>query len=117
MVIELTDVRPLPDELRITGRRAHPAVLCVNGFLELATAPLLRAAIRALPAGAAVRLDAAGLEFVDCAGLGVLVEASRELRQDGGRLEIERASPALRRVCGLVGCDEILHLDQPCTAA
>lgn len=117
MVVEVTDVRQLSDELRITGRRAQPAVLCLHGVLDLATAPLLRAAIRALPAGTAVRLDAAGLEFVDCAGLGVLVEAGRELRQSGGSLEIERVSHALRHVSRLTGCDEILHLDHSRTVA
>ena len=53
-------------------------------------------------------LDLTGIEFMDCSGIRVLVEADRRSRRDGGRLSLRRGVGQVDRVIRLTGVDEIL---------
>ena len=53
-------------------------------------------------------VDAAGISFVDCAGLGSLVDAARAVRGTGARFEMARMSPALVRLARLTGTEAAL---------
>lgn len=90
--------------------RGDASVVKLEGELELGTRELLQSAIGAGPATGDLRLDAAGLSFVDCSGLGALVELARSVRASGRHFEITRASRALARLCQLTDQTELLGL-------
>lgn len=78
------------------------------GDVDLSTAPVLRRALSATIDGGhpLVVLDLAGVPFLDCVGIGVLVASMKRARAAGGDLVL--ASPArlavhLLQVLGLVG--------------
>ena len=65
------------------------AVIAVRGELDIATAPELRAALmQAIEQHPGARLiaDLEGLEFIDSAGLGILVGGRKRARTTGGDL-------------------------------
>lgn len=64
--------------------RLHECVLAVAGELDLATAPRLDRVLRWLQAGGRpLFLDLRDVEFVDCGGWNVIVEAMRRQQQRG----------------------------------
>ncbi len=101
--------RIAPASARFDVRRVdHPlgVVLILGGDLDLATAPLLRERLgRAICSGAPVVIDLAEVGFIDSSGLGVLVQADRQLRAFGGQLVLSGGSRAVRRVFELAGVD------------
>jgi anti-anti-sigma factor len=74
--------------------------LTVTGELDLATAPTLRDRLRQSRANRRdVRLDLSKLEFVDCAGINVPIQAVNDARTNGVRLDLEGdLAPQVRRV-------------------
>lgn len=52
-----------------------------------------------------VRLDMAGLTFVDSTGLHTLVEQDEVFQRHGGRLVVERPAGSVRRVLQVAGLD------------
>jgi anti-sigma B factor antagonist len=84
-----------------------------RGALDLATAEPLEAELRRVEAtdAGAIRLDLTGIEFMDCSGIRVLVEADRRSRRNGGRLRLTRGVGQVERVIRLTGVDAILPFD------
>ena len=84
-----------------------------RGALDLATAEPLEAELKRVEAtdAEAIVLDLTGIEFMDCSGIRVLVEADRRSRRDGGRLRLTRGVGQVDRVIRLTGVDAILPLD------
>lgn len=79
------------------------AVVVLTGELDLSTAGALRRRLLdVLGMTPVVAVDASGLDFVDLAGLDVLLDLDTRLRADGGALVVRRASPPLRRLLGLL---------------
>jgi anti-anti-sigma factor len=92
-----------------TSERDGLAMVAVRGDLDCATAPRLRAALEDLDAvGRIVRIDLSGTDFMDCAGVGVLVVSHRRLRHLGGELVLESPSGPVRRVLELTGLLDVL---------
>lgn len=89
------------------GIDGDTATLAVTGELDLAGAPYLSHQLQAvIERGAAVvRVDLAGLEFIDSQGVGVLVRAYRDL---GDRLQITGATRSVRRVFDVTGLTHLL---------
>jgi anti-anti-sigma factor len=86
---------------------ADRIVVCVDGDLDMATAPLLRDAL-ADAAGrrsGAVVVDLAGCPFLDSSGLAALVEANNRARTDGGRFALRSPNERIQRLL------EVTHLD------
>jgi anti-anti-sigma factor len=81
--------------------------LKLAGELDIATAPLLQAALDEAGTADAERIlvDIAGVPFIDSSGLKVLLRASA-----CGRLVIARAGPQARRLFALSGTAERLAL-------
>ena len=52
-----------------------------------------------------VRVDLAAVRWIDSAGLGVLAEFQRQLRERGRGLVLVRAAPELRNALAVVGLD------------
>ena len=78
--------------------------LFVAGELDISTAPTLRERIRqAREAGAHLRIDLSGLEFIDSGGVHVLLDAIRDPRADDWQVKIEpRPNGQARRYLDLL---------------
>jgi anti-sigma B factor antagonist len=89
-------------EWKVTaGQRA----LWVSGELDLASAPLLEAALEGeIEQGTDVTFDLVELGFIDAAGLGVLVGVRRTVGSRG-RVLLRHPGRVVRRVLSLTGLD------------
>ncbi len=79
------------------------ATVTVLGDLDCATAPRLRATLEGMAAGQSVLVDLSGTDFMDCAGVGVLVSSQRRLRHLGGDLVVGSPSSAVLKVLDITG--------------
>lgn len=74
----------------------------VRGELDLHTGASLWAScqgpVEALPPGAVLVIDLSALEFIDAAGLGVLVRLGNRLGSTGKSLQVKAGCPSIRRV-------------------
>lgn len=85
-------------------------VQTVTGDLDgLGAARLRMALAEALLAGERhLLIDLAGVAFIDSIGIGVLVGAAKRATDQGGRLRLAAASPAVERLLGITGLDHVL---------
>jgi anti-sigma B factor antagonist len=83
-------------------------VVTLVGELDAESAPAVFEDLRALvtPSGT-LKLDLAGLEFLDSTGLGVLIRTLNEVRASGGRFLVVNPSP---RVLRLIATSHLLDL-------
>lgn len=94
------------------SRLDEVTTVILDGIVDLATAPELRAALLPLVvAGESVVLDLAGVTFVDSTGLGVLVAAHRRAKAAGSRFVFSRPSDNLRVVLRLTHLDAIFEVE------
>jgi anti-sigma B factor antagonist len=91
-------------ELSVSGRGGH-AVVALCGELDLADAPVVASHLIAAVAafGPSIIVDLAGLEFIDCCGLGVLVRVQKWTRESGGDMYLAGPRPRVRRVLEMAG--------------
>jgi anti-sigma B factor antagonist len=86
------------------------AAMELRGELDVCTAPLLREAARLLlarsPRTAIISL--AGLDFIDAAGIGTLLQLKKELDERGGRLVLANPQRRVARAFELVGLGGLL---------
>jgi anti-anti-sigma factor len=102
-------------------RGVDPAVVRVQGELDLSTAPdLVDALDAAAPPSAAVVVELGAVEFLDSSAIGALLRAGRARTAAGGRLLIGSRSAAVARVLEVTGLDESSEafelLPQPATS-
>jgi anti-sigma B factor antagonist len=98
-----------PDALVVAVEADGDAlVLRAAGELDVATTPELRAAIdRAVAGGCAeLRLDLAGIEFIDSTGISALL-AAREQMQGRGAVRLVGTSTAVDRALDLTGLADL----------
>lgn len=55
-----------------------------------------------------VRVDAAGLQFIDSSGINALLQLREQLAARGGRLTVTGATPTVRRVLEITGLLDVL---------
>jgi anti-anti-sigma factor len=91
-------------ELGVSGHGGY-AVVTLCGELDLADAPVVASHLMAAVAafGPSVIVDLAGLEFIDCCGLGVLVRVQKWTRNGGGDMYLVAPRVRVRRVLEAVG--------------
>jgi anti-sigma B factor antagonist len=110
--VVIVKVRCPPFEVRLVeqGSAGCPAVVCVSGEVDYATAPEMQGVLlHLLHSGTThVVVDMAPVSFIDCFGLGVLVGVANAARAVGGGLALRSPSRQLRRVRDLVGLEELL---------
>jgi anti-anti-sigma factor len=88
------------------------AELTLRGELDLASAPQLGAALRRLAQpGRTVRVDLAGLVFMDSTGMRSILEANRDAQRDGWTLVLGRASETVQRVFAMSGVEKMLPFE------
>ncbi len=86
--------------------------LVLTGELDIATAPLLDAALSAAEATGATRIlvDMAGVPFIDSSGLSSILRAVERSTADGNRLSIVSPAPQAKRLFDLSGARTRLPL-------
>ncbi|MGN6282548.1 STAS domain-containing protein [Frateuria sp.] len=89
--------------------RGTPGTLGVSGVLSFDTAAAALEAIgRALADGAVVRLDLAGVERSDSAGLACVLAAQAEARQRGRSLTVENMPEGMRALAQVCEVDDLV---------
>ena len=105
-------VHASPDLAVDVSRLADVTTVILDGTVDLATAPELRAALLPLVvAGQTVVLDLAGVTFVDSTGLGVLVAAHRRAKAAGSRFLFSRPTENLRAVLRITRLDAVFQVE------
>jgi len=96
------DVRTAPDRV----------VLSLHGELDLLGAPLLQQRIEQTDLGERpiLVLDLGDLQFVDSAGLRVILAAHEGARQRGQEFALTRGSEQVQRLLSIAGVDERLRI-------
>ena len=96
------------ERLTVDVQDGDPPTIALVGEVDPHTAPQLEEALGQLIDGGAttVRIDAAGLEFIDSSGLRVLVDAHRRLGAEASVLVLAQVSPTFRRLLEVTGLDE-----------
>ncbi|MGW3044206.1 STAS domain-containing protein [Kitasatospora sp. NPDC001159] len=90
----------------------EPFVVRANGEIDLDTAPSLRRALAAaLESHREVVLDLSEVTFMDCAGLGALVQARNQADRRGARLVLRGASRCVVRLLKLTGLHRRLTVE------
>ena len=85
--------------------------LTLQGALTLYTAGQLKAAVAAARSpGSRVCMNMSGVDFVDSSGLGVLARLSRELAQDGGRLELANVRDQFATLLKFTGLESLFRV-------
>ena len=99
-------------------RRDGTTVLRVDGEIDLLTVDQLGAALDQALAGARRTLvvDVRGVTFVDCAGIGLLVDARWQADRRGVELRVA-ASRTVARTVALLDLTDLLGLDEQGRAA
>ena len=96
------------------SKRGGTTVVAVAGELDIASAPMLKDAIKRARQDDADDLvvDLRDLEFMDVSGLRVLIRAHQHAEEAGGRLRLANVRESVRRLLTLTGTNEILSIGE-----
>ena len=95
--------------LQLTHNRTGPVVL-LSGELDVAAAPHLRACLLER-ADQYVTLDFSDVTFVDSTAIGILLAATKRMREAGGALVLHGVQPRQLRVLRITGVVDFLMFD------
>jgi anti-anti-sigma factor len=105
------DPAVLTDPRLTTRHHADHSMVTLRGEFDVASrdrlTEQLREAMHASPAGT-VLVDLAGVEFMDCTALGVLVPAHRRATRHGLRMVLVRPAGAVRRLLAITRIDRTI---------
>ena len=89
------------------------ALVRIEGEVEFATAPRLRATLLDLAQESAspVVLDLAEVSFLDSAGISLLIQAKKRLSAAGSDLVLRAPQPNIRRVLEISGVTELFRIE------
>jgi anti-sigma B factor antagonist len=89
------------------------ALIQVGGEVDLATCPQLQAVVVELVDRGFHQLivDLEQVSFLDCAGIGVLVDARQRVQAHDGSLRLVRPRPLVWRVLALTGMTTVFPID------
>jgi anti-anti-sigma factor len=98
-------------------RRDGTNVIAIRGEIDLATAEALSRRLKTLaePAPQKIALDLSQVTFIDCAGFRAVATLIRQVRETGGSVHVGALSPAVMRVCELIGWPDA-GISQRCEA-
>ncbi|MGQ0841082.1 STAS domain-containing protein [Actinokineospora sp.] len=99
--------------MEINSEGTDPVVMSIAGEVDLATAPRLEQALGealATPGATGVTLDLSRVEFMDSAGLRVLVAALRQAEDTGRTLTLYEPHDRVRRIIEITGLSEVFGL-------
>jgi anti-anti-sigma factor len=94
-------------------RDGDAAIVRIEGEVEFATAPRLRATLLDLAQEGAspVVLDLAEVTFVDSAGISLLIQAKKRLASSSSDLVLRAPQASVRRVLEISGVTELFRID------
>ena len=99
------------------GSRLHlvttDGCLSIAGEIDAHTCPDLAAALEPLPGSGDVRIDMAGVQFIDSSGLRVLIGAHQRAATAKRKLLIGRPSKSVLRIIEISGLSDHLHIVNP----
>jgi anti-anti-sigma factor len=98
-------------ELSVAGHDDH-AIVALYGELDLADAPAVASHLIAAAAacGPSIIVDLAGLDFIDCCGMGVLVRVLKRIRESGGDMYLAAPQQRIRRVLSVTGLIDVFSV-------
>lgn len=97
-------------ELSVADHRGH-AVVALCGELDLADAPAVASQLmRAAAVGGPIIVDLAGLTFIDCCGLRILVRVRQWTRDRGGDLSLAAPQHRVREVLRVTGLTDVFSV-------
>ena len=98
-------------DLSVAVCSGSPLVVEIRGEIDIQSAPELRDELLRVirRCGPELALDLAGVTFMDCAGLNVLL-ATRRRAQLEGSVRVIRASPRVLRMISLLGLERTFAL-------
>ena len=107
---------PEPRDLEVTiVREDGIATVTVRGEIDLATSTRLNReldiALDRQPPPARLRIDLAGVAFMDTTGVAVLLKARRRALEVGARFSVSSASPTIERLLEITGLALLLADD------
>jgi anti-anti-sigma factor len=108
----------MDDELSIRiSHEGSTATVTAAGEIDLSTVGDLRAAVTEATGDGIdrLRLDLAGIEFIDSTGLGGLLELRSTLRARNVTLEIDAGEGPVRQAMEITGLSELLARGGPMT--
>ena len=93
--------------LRIAVQPGTPVIIEVRGEIDLQSAPGLRDELLRVirRCGPQLVLDLAGVTFMDCAGVSVLLATRRRAQLEDGSVTVTEASSRVRRMITLLGLE------------
>ena len=105
--------RTEPADLRAAVGPGPAVVVEICGEIDIQSAPELRdELLRVIRRyGPRLALDLAGVRFMDCAGLNVLLATRRRARLEEGSVRVIRASPQVLRMISLAGLETEFALE------
>lgn len=112
---QLPDPAQRPPAMLVAETEAEDgsAEIALKGELDLASAPVLAAALRKIARPArTVRIDLGGLVFMDSTGMRSILEASRDAKRDGWTLRLGRAPEPVQRVFTMSGVERMLPFEE-----
>jgi anti-sigma B factor antagonist len=113
MSSSVEEVRDGDERLTVDVQDGQPPTVALTGEVDPFTAPQLEDVLGSLIDGGAgaIRIDAAGLAFIDSSGLRVLVDAHRRLGAEPSVLVLAGVSPTFRRLLEVTGLDEHVTIE------
>lgn len=100
-------------ELTVTSRQeGEQTVICVDGEIDVYTAPSLRERLNELVATGHYKLivDMTGVEFLDSTGLGVLVGGLKRVRSHEGSLRLVCDTEKILKVFRITGLTKVFPI-------
>lgn len=88
--------------VQVSPRRSSPTLVTMAGEIDIASAPMLRRRLLALP-GASTVVELSGVRLLSAAGLTELVGLRDRLARAGALLALAGARPPVRRVLTATG--------------
>ena len=87
-----------------TERHSEAIVLALQGEIDLTAAPALARALRdAEVSGGRITVDLGGVEFMDCSGLRLLLEANSRCNENGCQLSLLRGPRQVQLLFEMTG--------------
>lgn len=103
-------VAPFAVDVESAGESGK-VVVRPTGEIDIATGPVLEAEVEAL-VEAGIRqcaIDLTGVEFIDSAGLQMVLSSRAALRRVGGEFSLQGASPSVERILDISGMTALLE--------
>ena len=101
-----------PGDLRVSVSPGTPPVVAICGEIDIQSASELREKLLQVirRRGPQVTIDLAGVTFLDCAGINVLLATRRRAQLEDGWVRLVRASPQVRRTLSLLNLERAFGL-------